>query len=201
MNDNKTLPYTNSIIRLLQGAIYSEQEALWDELTTYRYGIADYFAKIGVTLIMSENDGFAYLTDSNDENDEETLDNEKSQSDTDIPSLFSKRQLGYHISLLCVILTKKLLEFEITSGDQTRLILKRQDIKENFGVFLPEKSNEAKTVDLLDTHINKLIEYGFLRKINDSEVEVKRILKAKFSANILTEVNDKLEEYLNAVSE
>lgn len=201
MINDKTLPYANSIIRLLQGAVYMEQETLWAELTTYRYGIAEYFAKIGVTLIISEEDGFAYLKDTDDGDDENSEEEDSKKDENETHSLFSKRQLGYHISLLCVILTKKLLEFDLTSGDQTRLILSRQEIKENFGVFLPEKSNEAKTVDLVDTHINKLIEYGFLRKISDSEVEVKRILKAKFSANILTEVNDKLEEYLNAVTE
>lgn len=201
MINDKLLPYAPCIIRLLQGAIYKEQELLWDQLTVYKHGISDYFSKIGVSLIMSEDDGFAYLKDATDEQDIESEDEDSQKKESDMISLFSKRQLGYHISLLCVILTRKLLEFDLTAGDQTRLIMTRQEIKESFSVFLPEKSNEAKIVDLLDTHINKLIEYGFLKKINENEIEVKRILKAKFSANILTEVNDKLEEYLNASSE
>ncbi len=189
---DKILPYSKVIIKLLKGVLYSDDERSWNDLMVYKNGVYEYFAKIGVEVVISEQDGFAYIrayTLCENEDESECLDGAN--------ELFSKRPLGFQVSLICVILTKKLIEFDINSGGLTRLVLKRDEIKELYRVFLPERSNEVKSVDSIDTAINKLIDYGFLKKLSESgeELEVKRILKAKFGPNILNEINQKLEEY------
>ena len=35
-------------------------------------------------------------------------------------------------------------------------------------MFLPEGSNEAKLIDQIETHINKIVELGFLRRLKPS---------------------------------
>ena len=54
------------------------------------------------------------------------------------------------------------------------------EIVEMLGIFLPDGSNEARLVNQVDTHINKVIELGFLRRVagQDNLFEVRRILKA-----------------------
>lgn len=185
------LPYKNSIIRLLQGVIYRENEAQWHEVYMYRGALSEYFSKIGVEFILNDSDGYAYITEMMN-----------GSEDNPGPSLFSRRQLGYHITLLCIILTRKIIEFDINNNDSPRLIMSKDEILEAYSVFLPDRSNEAKQIDTLDTHLNKLTEYGFVRKIDDTAWEIRRILKAKFSADIINEIERKLEEYgLSQLSE
>jgi hypothetical protein len=181
------LPYAHIIIRLLQGVIYADHGTLWNELLTYATALREYFRNIGVELFISETEGFACLQNREQEDENEP----------ELPELFSKRQLSYPVTLLCVLLLEKLIEFDLTSGDSTRLILTKDEIKETFKIFFPVHSNEARLIDTLDTHINKLVDYGFLKGMHNSKeaFEVKRILKAKITADKLGEIKKRLEEY------
>ena len=102
--------------------------------------------------------------------------------------------------LLLALLRKKLAETDAGGGD-TRLILTRDEIIELIRVFLPDSSNEAKLVDQVDRHINKVIELGFLRRLKQentaqpSHYEVRRIIKAFVDAQWLSEFDRKLEQY------
>jgi hypothetical protein len=64
-------------------------------------------------------------------------------------------------------------------------------------VFLPAKGNEAKTIDQINRHINKVVEFGFLRamKGQDNQFEVRRIIKALFNADWLAEFDARLAAY------
>jgi hypothetical protein len=94
---------------------------------------------------------------------------------------------------------ERLIEFDVAGGDSTRLILSKDEIRDMMRIFLSEKTNEAKVIDKLDADINKLIDYGFLKKLNDAEndakYEVRRILKAKVPIDKLLEIRQKLESY------
>jgi len=68
------------------------------------------------------------------------------------------------VSLLLALLRKKLAEFDAGGGD-TRLVLGRDDIVELVRVFLPEGPNEARLIDQIETHINKVVELGFLTRL------------------------------------
>ena len=64
-------------------------------------------------------------------------------------------------------------------------------------VFLPGKGNEAKQMDQIARHINKVVEYGFLRPLGGQEgqYEIRRILKALVDADWLADFDRRLEEY------
>lgn len=197
MNE-KIMPYAHVIIRLLQGVVYNDNPRVWGDLINYHNRIKDYFHQIGVELFFSESEGFAFLKNS-DKSDKEEYE-QLSPETALIPDLFSKRQFGYRVTLLSVLLLERLVEFDTSGGDLTRLILSKEEIKELLRVFLPDTSNEAKYVDSIDSDINKLTEYGFLKKLNNNkdEYEVKRILKAKIDASMLVEIKEKLEEYVRS---
>ena len=82
-------------------------------------------------------------------------------------------------------------------GGDARVILTRDQIVEMVRVFLPDQANEAKLVDRIDTHINKIVALGFLRKLkkNSRIYEVRRIIKALVDADWLAELDEKLEVY------
>ena len=84
-----------------------------------------------------------------------------------LPRLVARRPLSFPVSLLLALLRKKLAEFDASGGD-TRLVLTRDEIVELVRVFLPESSNEARLIDQIETHLNKIVELGFLRRLKPS---------------------------------
>ncbi len=191
IENNKIPPYASVIIKLLQGVIYNDDKELWDNLVSYQVQIREYFELIGIDVHIYESEGFAFLKQKQFDEGQEI----------DLPNLIEKRQLSYPVTLLCVLLVEKLVEFDVTGGDSTRLIVDKEELKEMLRIFLPEKTNEAKLFDNIDAHINKLVDYGFLRKLNNAEgkYEVKRILKAKIPADTLQEIKNRLEEYAKSI--
>jgi ribosomal protein S1 len=100
------------------------------------------------------------------------------------------------VSLLCVLLRKKLVEAD-AGGGEARVVLTRDQIVEMMRVFLPDQSNEAKLVDKIDTYIGKVVELGFLRKHEKENriFEVRRIIKALVDAEWLAKLDEKLKAY------
>jgi hypothetical protein len=90
-----------------------------------------------------------------------------------------------------------LAEFDATSSD-TRLVLTKDQIVEMLRLFLAESANEARIVDQVDTHINKVIELGFLQRLRAAPdtFEVRRILKAYVDGQWLADFDRRLAEYL-----
>ena len=76
-------------------------------------------------------------------------------------------------------------------------MLGRDEIVDLVRVFLPDTANEARLLDRVDTHINKIVELGFLRRLRgrDDQFEVQRILKAFVDAQWLNGFEDRLAQY------
>ena len=114
----------------------------------------------------------------------------------DMPRLVQRRPLSFPVSLILVLLRKKLAEFDATSGD-TRLVIGRDDIADQMRLFLPDTANEARLLDRMDTHLNKVVELGFLRRLRaqDGQFEVRRVLKAFVDAQWLDDFAQRLDSY------
>ena len=93
-------------------------------------------------------------------------------------------------------LRKKLAEFDATGGD-TRLVVSRDDIANHMRLFLPDTANEARLFDRMETHLNKVVELGFLRRLRGQgeQYEVRRILKAFVDAQWLDDFAARLDGY------
>jgi hypothetical protein len=183
------------LIYLLKGVVYQEQNLeIWNHLIANRIAVIDYFKMINLELLVDEVEGYAFLRqyDSASNIDEEN----------DLPQLIVRRQLNYGVSLLCVLLRKKMLEHDTSSGE-VRVIITKEQIIAMMMLYLPNRSNEAKTTEQIETCINKLIELGFLRKLKSegNSFEVKRIIKAFIDATWLSNLDKKLEEYGRYVSD
>jgi len=174
------------LIGLMKGVIYQENDAtLWRSLLSLQARVRDHVSIIGLELILDEGEGHAYLRQ-----------NSTSENSPELPRLVPRRPLGYHVSLLLALLRKKLAEFDATSGD-ARLILSRDDIVEQLRLFLPDSTNEVRTLDRIDAHINKVVEIGFLRRLRGpgEKYEVRRILKSFVDAQWLNGLEVKLAQY------
>jgi hypothetical protein len=181
------------LIHLLKGALFRDQnEGLWSDLLRLQAAAREYFAKIGLELFLDETEGYAFLRQiEQPEDDPRTL-----------PRLVQRRALPYRISLMLVLLRKRLLELD-AAGAESRLILTRAETRDMMLVFLPAGTNEAKQSDDLDADINKLVGYGFLRELRGDgmRLEVRRIIRAFIDADWLAELDRKLNEYKRYATE
>ncbi len=177
------------LIGLFKGVLYREDDLPgWQKLIEQQVAVRDYIHILGLELILDEAEGYAYLRQQQDEGED---------GKTGIPRLIPRRQLSYPVSLLLALLRKRLAEFDASSGD-ARLILSRDQLVELLRLFLPEGSNEARLIDRIDSHIAKVVELGFLRKLRGQQeplYEVRRILKAFIDAQWLNEFDLRLAEY------
>jgi hypothetical protein len=184
-------PYSQTVISLLKGIVYDTSHDIWKELLKYENEIKNYFEIMNLNVFIDTSEGYAFLRQ-NEPEDEDNPGN--------LPRLIDQRQLSYPVTLLLVLLRKTLLEVDATGGE-TRVILEKEKIRDMFKIFLPETSNEAKTTDKIDEHINKVVEYGFLRKLkNQNQFEINRVLKAKISADTLQYIEEVLKKYANSIN-
>ena len=187
------------IVPLLRGVIYQETDAgLWHALGALQHRVRDYVAVMGLELILDEAEGYAFLRSR-----PAPADGSEDAAATKLPRLIVRRPLPFAVSLLLALLRKKLAESDAGGGD-TRLVLSREQVADMMRVFLPDSSNEARLVDQIDTHLNKVIELGFLRRLKPgagapggqaAAFEVRRILKAFVDAQWLADFDERLEGY------
>jgi hypothetical protein len=187
------------VIPLLKGVIYRETESsLWTSLYKLQARVRDYVAVLDLELILDDAEGYAFLRSRT-----RLADETEEPSAAKLPRLIARRPLSFPVSLLLALLRKKLAEFDASGGD-TRLVLSRDQIVEMTRVFLPEHSNEAKLVDQLESHLGKIVELGFLRRLkpgsgaHDGQAaafEVRRILKAFVDAQWLADLDARLAGY------
>lgn len=186
---------TGLVVPLLKGVIYQETDAgQWQSLLRLQPAVRDYVAVLGLELAVDEAEGYAFLRSRAQDDEDEAA---------PLPRLVARRPLSFPVSLLLALLRKKLAESDASGGD-TRLVLGRDDIVELLRVFLPDSSNEARVVDQVDAHINRIVELGFLRRLktgagstasSDASYEVRRILKAFVDAQWLSGFNERLADY------
>ncbi|HXS65517.1 MAG TPA: DUF4194 domain-containing protein [Streptosporangiaceae bacterium] len=176
-----------AVTQLMKGVVYRDaHDRAWRSLSELRPQAQDYVDVLGLEVIIDEAEGYAFLRQQQvDPDDQDSL-----------PRLIPRRALSFHVSLLLALLRKKLAEFDAQGGD-TRLMLTRDQILEMVRVFLPSTSNEARLTDQIDAHVNKAVEYGFLRPAKNADrlYEVRRILKAFVDGQWLADFDAKLAEY------
>lgn len=180
-----------AIIFLMREVVYREvssHERVWETLQRHFGAVADHFAAIALDVVIDESEGYAYLSTREPEDGEEAL-----------PRLVRRRSLTYNVSLLLVLLRKRMVEFE-TTGDNENLVLTREQLVEMLRVFQTTSNNDARIVDQADRTIAQVSELGFLRELRGQPGawEVRRILKAYVDAQTLSDFSGRLADYAGA---
>lgn len=176
----------SAIIALMRGAVYRESaEDVWATLDRRGAAVRDHFATIGVDVVVDDTEGYAYLRSQ-----------EPGEGEEPLPRLVKRRSLTYNVSLLLVLLRKRLVEFETSSTDG-KLVLSRDQMVDMLRLFLPDATDEARALERIDTTIRQAADLGFLRELRGQPGywEVRRILKAYVDAQTLSDFAGKLEEY------
>jgi hypothetical protein len=175
-------------VALCHGVVYREtDERLWNALIKHSLAVRDYFAVLGLTVIVDDSEGYAYLASI--QYDEDAAGAPK--------RLVPRSRLGFQVSLLLVLLRKRLAEFD-ASGASAVLVMTREDIVDMIRMFLPATTNEVALVNKVDSYIGRAVDLGFLKPVNGQEPawRVQRILKAFVDAQWLADFDARLSEYL-----
>ena len=177
------------LIALLKGPLYSDASGrVWYDLLKYCSHVREYFSRLGLELILDEDEGFAFLRQN--ENDEE----EKSP----LPRLVKRHPLSFHTTLLCALLRKKILELDTYKAD-SRPIITKEDIIEMMQMYYPQENNEVKVRTDIERQISKVQKMGLLRPLKtgnheEEKFEILRVIKALINAEWLAQFLQKLKE-------
>jgi hypothetical protein len=188
--------FSTLVISLLKGVVYREgNERLWGSLLNLQSQVRDYVLVLELDVLLDEAEGYAFLKSRPEPADADPA--------SKPPRLVVRRPLSFPVSLLLALLRKKLAEFD-AGGSDTRLILTRDDMVELVRIFLPDSSNETRLIDQIETHLNKIVDLGFLRRLKPTSgstrsgppsFEVRRILKAFVDAQWLADFDARLANY------
>lgn len=183
-------PLSLTVIALLKGIVYGERNpGLWQSLIDLQMRVREYLGVIGLELMLDESEGYAWLRQAG------------SEDELQLPRLVTRRQLSYPVSLLIALLRRRLAEHD-AAGGETRLIMSQEEIVEMCRTFFPVGGNEARFFDQIGTHLNKVAELGFVRKMRgaDGQIEVCRIIRAFVDAQWLNEFDSRLREYYSEIN-
>lgn len=185
-------------IKLLQGSIIkrSEHDKLWNLLLRDRLHIDNYFSTIGVTLLVEESDGYAFLRQKNENIDEDF---------EQLPKLIRRRSLSVEESFLCVILREALDLFESSDDFSDIFTMEESEIMERLRNYSPEYTDELKFKSKIRQYLNKLEELGYVENLSKKDVDesqdeteyvykVNKIIRAIVSPEFLVEFRNKLVE-------
>lgn len=173
------------LIYLLRGVLYRDQHPLvWHDLEALESKVIDYFKTIGLELAVDEAEGFAYLKQA------------ELEEEGEIPRLIQRRPLSYPVSVLCVLLRKKVIEAE-AGGGGSRVVLTRDQIVEMIRVFSRDRADEAFIEDQIEAHARKAEDLGLLKalKSDPPAYEVRPIIKALVDAEWLQNLDERIRSY------
>lgn len=192
-----TKPYSSLIIKLLQSYAIYDDDKYWSVLSQYEIPVRDYFSVIGLELVINRSDGFARLSQK-----------DFSEDEPNIPiKLIRSIKMDYDQSLMCVVLREWIDEFEGNAQQMsTRLFITHEELKDRVGQFFPRQNNRKKLLDNLDKLVERMKDYGFLRvnrkdenNLNNTQYEVKTLIKSKITNEQLEEFKDKLQNYAESI--
>ncbi len=149
MEESNAYPVNISrpLIALIKGVVFRETDpALWQDLEEGQMAVREYVRVLGLELVLDESEGYAWL---------KTL--EPVEGEEPLPRLVGRRKLSYPVSLIIALLRKKLAEND-AAGQDPRLILSVEEIADMGRIFFTSGSNEAKFLDRIESHLNKIAE-------------------------------------------
>lgn len=170
--------------KLLREPIYREDGELW--LTVHgpqQDEIRHYFRQIGQELVVDEGEGYAFIRQLEIEGEDR------------VPRLVQRRSLSYLATLLLTALREEFLRFDASTGDSSRLVKTREELRNLVVDFLPETTNQVQDTARIDTAIARLVDLSFLRQLGSVErdtFEVMRIVKARLAVADLEAIKNRL---------
>ncbi|HBN78767.1 MAG TPA: hypothetical protein DD473_23740 [Planctomycetaceae bacterium] len=189
-------------VLLLRGVVYAEEERAWNLLISNTSRLTEYFARLGLILILNESEGMAFLRQISDEETPEGYDT--------IPKLFHTSRLSYKQSILCIILRDEYRRFEEEEAHDEKCVVDESVLFDQWKALRLSQGDDVKQLKEMRSTCKRLEDFGFVKRFSDDPPawEVRRILKARLPAAELESLkgqllvkNEKQAPNLNRVDE
>lgn len=176
------------LVRLLQGVVEQEDGRAWDILMSNVSQVEQFVARLGLQLVVDEAEGLAYLRQFGEEDLPAGYDA--------VPKLFRASRLSFGQTLLAVLLRDALRRFEEEETHDARCVVEESVLLDSWKSFFPDQGDEVKLRRDLQSTLRKLEDLGFVRKFGQEPAswEVRRILKARLTADVLEHLHQQLTE-------
>ncbi|MGJ8649499.1 MAG: DUF4194 domain-containing protein [Opitutaceae bacterium] len=186
------------IVQLVRGPLYQEETDLWARLLRDRHQVETHFHLMGLSLVMDEDAGYAFLrNESNEDEQEETQ--EDNNSEAPLPRLMRRTPLSFLPTVLLTELRERLLRHDQSTDGTDYLYLEFGDILEFMRPYCDETGNEQKTEKKVKAAVSRLSELSVLRHVpNRNEViyRVQPILRAKLPVDQIESIRSRLKAHL-----
>jgi len=182
----KILPYASLVVKLLKGPVEYVEKSAWEKLLQYKVELIIFLQQLGLTLVLDEQDGYAFVKHAMSEDEEAYV------------SWVRRRSFSYEESIMLVLLREMMAEFEISDSSSRELIKKRREIKEYAELFFKEGASRIRFLKDIDRLIDKVEENGFLQKIENHDLideqkfRIRKIIKAKVDSEALEQFQQQL---------
>ena len=186
----KILPYASIVVKLLKGPVEYVEKSAWEKLLQYKVELIIFLQQLGLTLVLDEQDGYAFVKHALSEDEEAYV------------SWIHRRSFSYEESIMLVLLREMMAEFEISDTSSRELIKKRREIKEYAELFFKEGASRIRFLKDIDRLVDKVEENGFLQKIENHELideqkfRIRKIIKAKVDSDVLEQFQQQLLAHL-----
>jgi len=179
-------------VRLLQGVVESEDGRVWDLVLANNSLLEQYFVRMGLQLVIDEAEGLAYLRQFTDETLPAGYDA--------IPKLFRSTRLTFGQTLLCVLLRDHLRRYEEEGTRDERCVVEESMLLDQWKGYFAAYGDEVKLQKELRTTLGKLEDMGFIRHFGQepNSWEIRRILKARLTADELERLHEKLQSAIES---
>lgn len=181
--DKADILFSTTLINLLQGVVRKEDNAeIWNTIRSQQFRIDEYMEKIGLSLVIDDEGGFAFL---------------KQRDDDVLPHLVKKQPLTFRMSLFLALLRNEINEYDSESGEGA-LVIREEEMVRRMKPYFPDVSDEVKFTNSIDRCFSKALEMKILVPVKDNEYEyeVQPVLRRFMDAEWLSEFNRQLDKYM-----
>lgn len=181
--DKADILFSTTLINLLQGVVRKEDNAeIWNTIRSQQFRIDEYMEKIGLSLVIDDEGGFAFL---------------KQRDDDVLPHLVKKQPLTFRMSLFLALLRNEINEYDSGSGEGA-LVIREEEMVRRMKPYFPDVSDEVKFTNSIDRCFSKALEMKILVPVRDNEYEyeVQPVLRRFMDAEWLSEFNRQLDKYM-----
>ena len=181
--DKADILFSTTLINLLQGVVRKEDNAeIWNTIRSQQFRIDEYMEKIGLSLVIDDEGGFAFL---------------KQRDDDVLSHLVKKQPLTFRMSLFLALLRNEINEYDSGSGEGA-LVIREEEMVRRMKPYFPDVSDEVKFTNSIDRCFSKALEMKILVPVKDNEYEyeVQPVLRRFMDAEWLSEFNRQLDKYM-----
>lgn len=184
--------WSSAAVKLLQGVVYHDDSGdVWNAILANISPLTDHFGRIGLALVVDEDDGLAWLRQP--EKDQLPADYES------IPRLFKRVPLGFEATLMCVVLRDELRKYEEEDFQNQRCVVKQSELLATWKMFFPDDVDEVRLNDVVTKQLSKLEKLKFVRRFERKPPswEVRPIIKARMPLDSLKQTREALQQELD----